>query len=60
MSKKIILFTFIVLGLMAPKPAWATPLSLWASDSSTGSRSSTLFELDSTTGAVRSSIPGRG
>jgi hypothetical protein len=62
MLKKIMLFTFIVLGLMAPKPAWATPLSLWASssDSSTNSRSSTLFELDSTTGAVRSSIPGPG
>ena len=60
MSKKIMLFTFIVLGLMAPKPAWATPISLWASDSSTDSRSSTLFELDSTTGAVLSSIPGPG
>ena len=58
MLKKIMLPTFIVLGLMAPKPAWAAPISLWASDS-TGS-SSTLFELDPTTGAVLSSIPGPG
>jgi hypothetical protein len=54
------LFTFIVFGLMAPKPAWATPVSLWASGNTDTPSTSSLFELDPTTGAVLSSIPVPG
>jgi DNA-binding beta-propeller fold protein YncE len=48
----------LTVALLVPGVASAATMSLWASDS--GGGTSSLYELDPTTGAVLSSLPGPG